>query len=277
MALQIDKPRDQWDAFCEKIYSFKKLLNRSKSLNVNEKKAKADAIELVQNYFREARPLLKSLGIEESALSSTDSLAQKLLRLSNGNNSRKSYKSLISDLIVQKEQLEIIREKLIGFSREYKPDALHEHEKKILITLQEMVPTSALSYEQGCKDLNDSSRVSFRGVANEFRECIREVLDHLAPDKEVIGQQNFKYEADKKGPTMKQKVRFILKARGQSNTAIETPENSLMVVEETVGKLARSIYERSSISTHVTTTRGEVKQLKLYVESLLSELLEIHK
>ena len=39
--------------------------------------------------------------------------------------------------------------------------------------------------------------------------------------------------------------------------------------------MARSLYDRGSLATHVVTTRKEVRQLKLYVDALLAELLEI--
>ena len=41
--------------------------------------------------------------------------------------------------------------------------------------------------------------------------------------------------------------------------------------------LARSVYDRGSVATHVAASRAEVKQLKLYVEGVLAELLAIHK
>jgi hypothetical protein len=150
-------------------------------------------------------------------------------------------------------------------------------EQAILTTLQQVVPTAALSYEQGCRDLGDGQRISFRGVASEFRECLREVLDHLAPDKEVMAQQGFRLEEGQKKPTMKQKARFILRARGQSTTAARAPEDAVSTVEERFAGLARSAYERSSISAHVTTSKGEVIQIKMYVDTVLAELLEIHR
>ncbi|MCF7982345.1 MAG: hypothetical protein K9K86_10195 [Pseudomonadales bacterium] len=53
------------------------------------------------------------------------------------------------------------------------------------------------------------------------------------------------------------------------------PRDTVQVIEERVGALARSVYTRSSISTHVGTTKQEVQQVKAYVDVVLSELLEI--
>jgi hypothetical protein len=37
--------------------------------------------------------------------------------------------------------------------------------------------------------------------------------------------------------------------------------------------MARSVYDRGSVSAHVSTTRDEVTQLKRYVETILGDLL----
>jgi hypothetical protein len=62
-------------------------------------------------------------------------------------------------------------------------------------------------------------RQSWRGPATDLRE----VLDHVAPDKEVTVQQGFKLEKNQIGLTMKQKVRFILgKRRVSKNSKQDT-------------------------------------------------------
>ena len=112
-------------------------------------------------------------------------------------------------------------------------------------------------------------------IVQALREALREVLDHLASDKDVTARPGFKLEADQKKPTMKQKVRFILASRGEGKTQTAPAENSTSLVEERVGALARSVYDRSSLSTHVGTTKQEVQQVKAYVDVVLTELLEI--
>jgi hypothetical protein len=108
-----------------------------------------------------------------------------------------------------------------------------------------------------------------------LREALREVLDHLAPDKEVTGQPGFTLESNQSKPTMRQKVRFILASRGKGKTQTAPAEHSTAIVEQSVGALARSVYDRSSLSTHVGTTKQEVQQVKAYVDVVLTELLEI--
>ena len=104
---------------------------------------------------------------------------------------------------------------------------------------------------------------------------MRETLDVLAPDDGVSTMPNFKLERDARGPTMKQKVRYILKNRGMASGAIATPEAAVEGVEEMVGGLTRSVYNRSSVSTHTATSRTEVTRVHAWVRVVLCELLEI--
>jgi hypothetical protein len=275
-----DAHHDAWESLGHKLAAFRSALARCRSVNVNTTSLKSQAKELVQFYFRQARPALHPVGFSEESLGAMDGEMQEVLRLSNANN-RKSYytdhlKRIESERTTLDSQREVLLSRKAVAAATVVPVARSTIEQAILVTLQQVVPTAALSYEQGCRDLADGNRVSFRGVASEFRECLREVLDHLAPDKEVMAQQGFKLEDGQKKPTMKQKARFILRARGQAVTAAKAPEDAVSTVEEKIGGLARSVYERSSISSHVTTSKGEVIQIKMYVDTVLAELLEIH-
>jgi hypothetical protein len=149
-------------------------------------------------------------------------------------------------------------------------------EDAILRTLERMVPPAALSYRQALHDIAESDRVSYRGTAAELRECLREVLDQLAPDEAVRKAEGFQLERDSKRPTQKQKVRHILRQRGLPRTALRAPEDSATLVEELTASLARATYERGSISAHIEAARREILQVKMYVDSVLAELLEIH-
>jgi hypothetical protein len=132
-----------------------------------------------------------------------------------------------------------------------------------------------LSYQQVLRDLADPDRITFRGPAAELRECLREVLDHLAPDVEVEKSPGFAFEDKQTKPTMKQKVRFILKARDVGKTSMETPEKAVETVETTVALLARSVHRLGSVATHVAQERQTVVQLKRYVDSVLLHMLEL--
>lgn len=148
-------------------------------------------------------------------------------------------------------------------------------EGSIFKALDAVIPTTALSYKQMLQDLNDQNRVSYRGTAAELREVLRELLDHLAPDDEVL--KTVKLDPTQKRPSMKQRATFILKKRGVGDTTRKTAEDSVGAVENSIGSLARSVYDRGSISTHIATTRSEVLTFKGYAEAVLAELLQVHR
>jgi hypothetical protein len=249
-------------------------------MNVNTAQLKDTAQAAIQHYFRQCRPEALQAGIVEAELQPIDQGFQNLLKLTNGNNPVRRYKTELSALQSAKIAIDAERERRIGQSLARGGTAssfLNGQEATILKTLEQIVPLAALSYRQACTDLAARDRVSYRGTANELREALRELLDHLAPDADVEAHPGFKVEDGQKKPTMKQKVRFILRARGLPATSGEAPEGAVVLVDEMIGKLTRSTYNRSSISAHVSTARGEVCQMKMYVDSVLAELLEIHR
>ena len=73
------------------------------------------------------------------------------------------------------------------------------------------------------------------------------------------------------------KAQFILKARGVASGALATPRDAIQRVEDASASLARSVYTRGSVSTHVATKREEVLTMKPYVDGVLAELLQVHQ
>jgi predicted pPIWI-associating nuclease len=108
-----------------------------------------------------------------------------------------------------------------------------------------------------------------------LREVLRDVIDHLAPDEQVINSSSFQLEEALQHPTQKQKVRYVLRARRSSSAARNVAEASLQTVDEAVATLARSTYQSGSASTHVGASSKEIRNLKHYVDALLAELLEV--
>lgn len=144
-------------------------------------------------------------------------------------------------------------------------------ERQLLNALDQQVPGVSQTYRQSIVDLNDPSRISFRGVATELRELIREVLDKLAPDEQVMSAQGFMLEQGLIKPSQKQKTRFILKGLGIGGSAKDAPETTANLIEDHVATFCRSLYVRSSNSLHADADRQEVRQIKLYVDALLAE------
>jgi hypothetical protein len=200
---------------------------------------------------------------------------QDLLSYSNRRTQRHKYLNALKEASKELDNLE-----LQSLTREPVPlgtsqTTLSAEDNAIADTLSKISPSAAMSYEQGLQDLADQERKSWRGTVAEFREALRETLDHLAPDRDVKAQPGFKLEKDRLGPLMKQKVVFILKNRQARSNEIDTAESQVDVIEEKTGVFVRSVYGRSSASTHGVSSRKEAISIKKYVALVLSELLQV--
>ena len=67
----------------------------------------------------------------------------------------------------------------------------------------------------------------------------------------------YKQEPERKGPTMKQKIRFIRSARGLSKSSGAVPEQTATRIDELVGTLTRSVYDVSSVGDSWSAKRAE--------------------
>jgi hypothetical protein len=242
-----------------------------KAKHVNERTVK-DLIRIfVQQYFTTWRPkLVDGFGAEEE-LVALDSALQNLLRHAQRRVSVQEYRATLKLITEQLRELEL-RSLLIHSQTR---SQFEPQQTKILKSLRTINESAAKSYEQGLIDLQVGTRSSWRGTAVEFREALREVLDQLAPDAEVEAQPNFKREPDTKGPTMKQKAVFILRARRTKKAQVKTFAEAFDVVDGLIGNLARSVYTRSSVAVHVADSREEARKVRDYVSLVLAELLEI--
>jgi len=264
-----------WRSFCEEFEGIARQVDRVKTVNVNARDLRQAVRQVSEHYLRDIRTLLINADANEEAAILDDAFGV-LHQLSHGGNAISSYKKQIRAI---KKALPTAGKTLainIGAS----PDASADHaatteEQKIAATLEALVPSAALSYKQALADLTDEKRVSFRGPALELREALREALDVLAPDQDVIKSDGFKLEEKRTTPTTRQKVRFILQARGLSKSHREVPEDTASAVDELIGRLARSVQNMSSIATHVATESANVRRAKRYIDALLCDILEI--
>lgn len=248
-------------------------LLRSERVSANGIRTRAR--DFVDFWFRSARPAVRSAGLSDQDLAQLDSDMHVLLESSHARTSKAAYRRTLKSiangcLTLEKVVLQGIPSPAAAPASN--PDPL---DVIIIGTLAALVPSAARSFEQAVIDLRQPSRLSWRGPATDLREALRETLDHLAPDKDVTGQQGFKLEKDTNGPTMKQKVRFILRSRGASKSSMESPEGAVQAVDEAVGSFVRSVYTRSSVSTHTPTDKREVLRVRDFVRVALTELLEI--
>ncbi|MGH3010027.1 MAG: hypothetical protein ACRDLM_11565 [Gaiellaceae bacterium] len=269
---------DRWQSLIDTLGEVDRAIGRVSAVNVNASPARDAARSLIQDYFRRVRPDLAGLGFDDGDLGGLDEQMQRLLALANGRNARTSYVLALRQIRRELQRIELARERRLGEQRRAAPTVLvSDVESRLISTLKQLVPTAALSYEQALRDLaNSTDRQSFRGTANELREALRETVDHLAPDADVMAASGFRLEADQTGPTQRQKVRYILRSRQLPSAARRVPEESVSLIEELTGAVARASYTRSSLSAHIASSEQEVRQLKMYVDSVLAELLQVH-
>jgi hypothetical protein len=253
-------------------------LKKSRAINVNDRPARDAVITTARGYFDEVRPLLVDRLGETDRLVAHDRRWQDLIRLAHGNNQRRRYLRILA--AIRNDLREFSVDDLsrgVRVSGAGPESSITDQEQLLADTLESLVPTAAASYRQGLQDLADSRRrISYRGTASEFREVVRETLDYLAPDTEVMTQPGFKIEPGLSGPTMKQKVRYVFRSRGRSSSRSTTTENAVVAVDGIVGDLFRATYTRASTATHAETTRGEVLRIKQYIDTVLFDLLELH-
>lgn len=249
-------------------------VRRGASVNVNNQSTKEHAVKLASRYFGDVRPAVIDRIGESPQVSVIDAGWQDLVRLAQGNNARRTYNSRLRLL---RDQLRNLNVALLSLPADQQAgrSLFSSEEDTIAKTLAHLVPSAAASYRQGLLDLRTSERLSYRGTAVEFREALREVLDHLAPDDQVTSQEGFKLESGRTRPTMKQQVRFVLKSRGRNKSQRDASEKSVALVDERIGEVTRAVYDRASVATHVVETKAEVAQIKRFVDTVLFDILEI--
>lgn len=260
--------------YIQDLEKARKELNKVKGQQLQSQTHRDELRLLVEKYFSEIRPSFASDDEQDVGVKQVDDDMQVLLMLCHKRGSVKTYRQLVTDA---KAGLIGVDAKAVssGVATANKPrmDAV---DMQIVSTLESIVPSAALSYQQAMSDLLADSRLSWRGPATDLREALRETLDYLAPDEDVKAMAGYKQEPNTTGPTMKQKVRFVLKSRGSSKAESGPAESAVDGVEESLGTFIRSVYTRSSVSTHTPTDKAEVLRVRDFARVVLVELLEIH-
>lgn len=247
----------------------RKALNAIKSPQVHSETVRASLRKIAETYFSDVRPALDSMTGPRDHRDAADSAMKDLIALCHKHGSVTKYKDILR---TAKAHLIHLDMGLVAGRQDI--DHRSDADTRIVTTLRALLPSAAASYEQALSDLAQGSRASWRGPATDLREALREALDHLAPDTEVQAMPGYKSEPNTNGPTMKQKVRYILKNRGLSKASSATSEDATAAVDESVGSFVRSVYTRSSVSTHTPTDKREVLRILDLVRVVLGELLE---
>lgn len=256
-----------------KLEHLRKSIKSNKGAQIFSQPIRGEMHDFATDYFSNVRPQFTASEGIEVELAQTDTIFQTILSLARKNPSKDKCLRLLKD--AKRLFVALEASSLSGRIKSARVGRLIITDKLIIESLRELCPTAALAYEQALRDLETEDRLSYRGPATDLREALRETLDTLAPDKDVIAMPGYKPEPDAKRPTMKQKVRYILRNRGLKGGQLETPESAVEGIEGIVGRMVRSVYTRSSVSTHTPTDRPEVIRIHAWVRLVLCELLEI--
>lgn len=256
--------------FIKRVEAVRKNLNGIKAIQLQSDTIKTDIRKIIEDYFNELRPSILSDSMQDAHFINIDKEMQELLPLCHIRASTKKYKAHLFNI----RKFLIEADSTIVSS--LRTSTVHNDiDLKIIQTLDRILPSAGLSYKQAIQDLTAEQRFSWRGPATDLRESLRETLDHLAPDDNVKTMPGYRQSVETGGPTMKQKVKYILSKRGITKTKSETAENAIDAIETSIGTFVRSVYTRSSISTHTPTNKSEVITVRNFVRVVLTELLEI--
>lgn len=264
---------DQLRQLRGELESLDRAVLQLKALHVNVKDIKEEVRAAVYRYFRDWRPGLVSAVGDDSIFTRLDSEMQELLRCTQRRTLVKDYRDFLRRARESLSELEL---RLIKPKPKASASPTYDGQhQRILQTLERVCPSASRSFQQGLDDLSDTDRKSWRGTAVEFREALREVLDQLAPDGQVMAQPGYKQEPDANGPTMKQKAVFVLKARRPKDPQVKAFAEAIDVIENLIGKFVRAVYTRSSLSVHTDPSPEEARRVRDYVSLVLVELLEV--
>lgn len=247
-------------------------VRRFQGKQITSKQFKSDVSAFVQRYFSSDRNGFDVVRCAD-LVRTLDAQMQDLLRCTHKNTTKSKYSRSLKQIIASLREIEVTS---VAQPSGPPAEAVPQGKEALVVdTLRRLLPAAADSFQQGLNDLSSKDRVSWRGTVVEFRESLREVLDHLAPDQDVTSMPGYKPEKDTHGPTMKQKVMFILKSRQAPEAKSKPLADTVAVVDELVGNMVRSVYQRASKATHVAADRKEASRLRDYVLLALSEILEV--
>jgi hypothetical protein len=264
------------DEFTDSLASLQEMFQKKSSKKVNTDEEKNAIRAVVGTWFRTFRPLfLKLLGSPET-LEPVDTCLQNLLRLATNKSARSSYLSMI-----QKTR-RIFKDNLLApltkaYWEQLPQMSSFDYHDGVANKLEAMAPSLRDSYEQVISDLSSNTRKSYKGSANELRELLREVLYRLAPDDAIRKQSWFKSAHPNDATSIKityaERTKHILRLKGKGEAFTEPVETYTEAVEDRLGRVVRSTYNRASASAHTHQAKEEIQAQLRYMNALFLELL----
>jgi hypothetical protein len=146
--------------------------------------------------------------------------------------------------------------------------------KELLLTkLSETKPELSRKLDGGWQVLYDTSKVDrFSQSATSVREIISDLLQILAPDKEVKAMSWFKIETEDGKPTQKQRAKFAI--LGINNELSDEDLESIYALSDSI----RNMYQRLNLIVHYrgkdypglqTMTENLIDEVQVYLIKLL--------
>lgn len=253
------------------VEALRKALQARTAIYVNTPEEISRVRAVVTTWFRTLRPRLEAAGVTASNLEFVDQVARQCMELTLQRSKRKKCLSTIAKLSKTfKKQIVV----LIHTQTFKEGAASLAAPTDIIERLRRLSPGLATSYQQIYVDVGGAARLSYRGTANEIREVLRETMDRLAPDEEVMARPWYKHEGDRTQPTQRQKARYILERRSAASAQLAVATEAIRIVENGLSQLAREMYTRTSAAAHTSADIAEIQRVLRYFEALIVDLCE---
>ncbi len=244
-----------------------KALSRRSAAHVNTADEISQVRAVVTTWFETLRPGLAAQGIAGANLRRVDEPLRSCMELTTNRSLRRRYRALLRSATRKFKQSVIVEAATKTDELGMDPAAAQVAEK-----LARVASALSASYQQVHRDLRDSGRLSYRGTANELREALRELLDRLAPEDEVVKQRWFNVATSSGRPTHQQRARFVLEQRGAGSRILDVANESISIVEDGLARLVREMYNRTSAAAHTSQDAEEIRKMIRYFDALVVDL-----
>jgi hypothetical protein len=145
-------------------------------------------------------------------------------------------------------------------------------QQAIVLRLRQHAPRLADSLEQAVADVADSKRRTYVGAAGEAREVMRATIQLFSSDADVREQPWYRgtQQGKQTNPSQSERLRYAVQQRGgdyrQTSETVDT-------IDERIGRLGRSVYQRASSAFHAENQRQEARKLINWVFAVIDEVL----
>lgn len=149
------------------------------------------------------------------------------------------------------------------------------HDDRIFIKLNELDPAFGAKYSAAWGILA-GNHANYSGAVSEIRDTVTLVLKRLAPDDAVSTMPGFAYESGQAAPTRRQRARFAVIQRQQSNAGTKSLLDDVGLFEsyaDQFGSFVSSTYGYASGLTHTTSSFDHAYQALKQADSILAQLL----